>query len=160
MKIYLFRHGEKVLAFHQNPELSPAGTAQALSLVEKVQSSELPRPTQLWASPKLRAQQSFLPLAARLDLPLQTLSELDERTHDENREHFRRRIQEVLNTFSAQDGVLFICTHSDWIEEALTLLPSETDLYEKYPHWHPLQYLGLQTRDELYEPLEFKRIPL
>lgn len=160
MKLYLFRHAEKASHFHPNPGLSAGGSQQALKLLEKVQNSEMPRPTRLWASPKKRAQESLQPLATFMELPLESLNILDERTHDEDRGAFRARIQKFLNSLEKAEGVIYICSHSDWIEEALTMIPSEKDLPNAHPHWHPLQYLALQKRDDLYDVLDYKRIPL
>ena len=160
MKLYLFRHAEKASHFHPNPGLSVAGLQQAVRLMEKVQNSEMPRPSQLWASPKKRAQESFEPLATFLELPLKTVEALDERVHDEDRSFFRARIQKFLHALEKEEGVIYICTHSDWLEEALTMIPSEKDLANAHPHWHPLQYLGLQAREGLYDVLDYKRIPV
>jgi broad specificity phosphatase PhoE len=160
MKLYLFRHAEKASHFHPNPGLSAAGSQQALKLLEKVQNSEMPRPTQLWASPKKRAQESLQPLANHLELPLKAIEALDERVQDEDRSAFCSRIQKFLNTLEKEEGVIYICTHSDWIEEALTLISSEQDLANAHPHWHPLQYLALQKRGSLYDVLDYKRIPV
>lgn len=161
MKIYLFRHAEKASHFHPNPPLSAAGLQQAQILAEKVQSSELSRPTQLWVSPKLRAQQSFQALAEQVNLPLQIKPLLDEHFPEERSPAFRQRIQGFLDSLEQEDGVVYLCTHSDWIEEALALIPCDEDLTnEKYHHWSPLQYIALQRKNDLYSIIDYKRIPL
>lgn len=161
MKIYLFRHAEKSAHFQPNPGLSERGAAQALLLAEKVGQSELPRPTQLWVSPKKRAQQSFAPLAEKIEIPLKIVAELDERTHEENRPQFHERIRQVIATLEKEadqkNQVIYLCSHSDWLEEALALIPADTDLTQ-YWQWSTLQYLGLNYKNHTFEFIEHKRI--
>ena len=48
----------------------------------------------------------------------------------------------------------------DWLEEAMSVIPSSQDLTKDAPsHWSPLQYLGLSHKAALFEIIEQKRIP-
>lgn len=159
MKLYLFRHAEKASLFHPDPQLSALGMQQATALLKKVQNSELPRPDQLWVSPRLRAQQSFQALAEGLNIPLQTHAELDEKFASENRHQFRERIDQVLLKAQGQTGVLYVCSHYDWLEESLQLIPCTTDLmHEIHSHWSPLQYVALQYSNNIYSFIESKQV--
>ncbi len=159
MKIYLFRHAEKINAFHRNPELSPQGEKQALLLAEKVQQALLPRPTELWVSPKKRAQQSMGPLSQALDLPLQIKTALDERDVSENQSQFHQRVEKICHSLTSAKGVIYLCSHFDWLEEALAVLPSDEELtHERYAHWSPLQYMGFHFRDSLFQLIDSQRI--
>jgi phosphohistidine phosphatase SixA len=159
MKLYLFRHAEKASPFHPDPSLSDSGMQQAMALLEKVKNAELPRPTHLWVSPRLRARQSFQALSNGLQLPFQIFEGLDEKMGGENRHQFRERIDKILQNASTQTGVLYICSHYDWLEESLQLIACDTDLmHEIQSHWTPLQYVGLQLKENTFEFLESKRI--
>lgn len=159
MKLYLFRHAEKASPFHDDPVLNENGMQQAIALLEKVNNQELPKPTQLWVSPRLRARQSFQKLADGLQIPLQIHEELDEKMSGENRHEFRDRVDCLLNKAGNQDGILFLCSHYDWLEESLQLIACETDLmHEIHSHWASLQYVALEKKEEGYEFIESKRI--
>ncbi len=161
MKIYLFRHAEKASHFHPNPSLSERGHGQAEKLLSKVRNSELPKPTALLASPMKRAQQSLTPLSTHMALPLVTDHLLNERQTHENSAAFLKRIHEFWQKASLHDGVIYACTHSDWIDEALPLIPSEKDLVRAVLQpWMPLQYVALHYENDLFHFLECKRIPL
>lgn len=161
MKIYLFRHAEKASLFHPNPGLSQGGERQAQRLAERVRASEMPRPTQLWVSPKKRAQLSFQPLAEQYELRLDIKEALDEKRNDENRESFRARIGELCRGLAGQEGIIYVCTHIDWLEESMDFFSGERSWESEIPsHWSPLQYLALQEREGLFDFIEQKRIPL
>lgn len=134
---------------------------QAMDLLENVKQSQISAPNQLWVSPRLRTGQSFQPLADNLGIPLQVHQELDEKHSGENRHQFRDRIDHFLQKAAAQEGVLFICSHYDWLEESLQLIPCETDLmHEIQSHWSPLQYVALDYENGIYEFIESKRTSL
>jgi broad specificity phosphatase PhoE len=161
MKIYLFRHAEKASPFHPNPGLSDQGQEQASRLWERVQNAELPRPHALWVSPKKRARQSFQVLAENLNLPLNVDEALDEKQNGESHAEFHDRVALVFDKAAGEDGVIFLCTHMDWLEEAAAVIPGAEDFSRVFPpHWSPLEYVGLIRKDALFEIIEHKRIPL
>lgn len=162
MKIYLFRHAQKSVDFTGDPDLTPEGHAQALRLLDKVIKNELPRPTELWVSPKKRAQSTFKPLSQHFALPLKIHDSLLEQQADENLEQFRKRIEKLFEKASENtDSVVFMCTHYDFVIEAMAVVPCDTDLSApEFAHWSPCQYVGWKKNaDNIYEFLEFKRIP-
>lgn len=163
MKIYFFRHAQKAVDFSGDPDLTTEGYAQAHKLLEKVLKNELPMPTQLWVSPKKRTHSTFRPLANELHLQLQTQDALLEQQNDETAIDFRHRVRNLLEKAGTKsDEVIFMCSHYDWVIEALAVVPSDTDFSDSdYQHWSPTQYAGFEISSEgIFKFIEFKRISL
>ena len=163
MKIYIFRHAQKAVDFSGDPDLTPEGYAQANKLLEKVLKKELPTPTQLWVSPKKRTHSTFRPLANELHLQLQIQDALLEQQNDETLADFRHRVKNLLEKAGTKsDEVIFMCSHYDWVIEALNVIASDTDFSDSdYQHWTPAQHMGFEvSSDGLFKFLELKRISL
>jgi broad specificity phosphatase PhoE len=147
----MFRHAEKENSGSSNPPLSARGLQQAQKLVEDIDLANLPRPTKLLSSPKLRAQQTFQQIESHFGIPLQVQPDLDERQSSESAELFSRRVQKFLNSFAGQAGVIYFVSHLDWIEEALCLIPADTDLLQdRYQTWLPAQSIEFEYQDGLW----------
>ena len=147
----MFRHAERKNTGSSNPPLSSRGLLQAEKLLEEIDLNVLPRPSKLLSSPKLRAQQTFLQIQNKLGVEIQILSELDERHNFESIENFSKRVKRFLNLMETQNGVQFFVTHLDWIEEALRLIHSDTDLLsERYQSWLPAQSMEFEIHDRLW----------
>jgi len=154
----VFRHGEKSLEGF-DPGLSPRGLEQAEKVFQKVKAGQLPKPTALFVSTKKRSAQTFGPLSANAKIKAQIRAELTERVPGETREKFRLRIQEFLLKLMLEHketDVIYLCTHSDWIDEFLTMIECDSDLsrchywpsaqhmvFDKKEIWHLLKYEGL-----------------
>ena len=102
----------------------------------------------LWrSSPKVRCQETLIPMAqhhafirdkgtyfvTQKDFKdYRDLIEirLDERQESESGKQFRKRIVSLLNdchdSFETKAKIVFMCTHGDWLEEALSLLDLDT----------------------------------
>lgn len=163
MKIYIFRHAQKAMDFSGDPDLNVEGHAQARKVLEMVQRNQLPRPTELWVSPKKRTHSTFRPLSIELHLPLKIHESLLEQHGNESVSEFRKRIEQVLEIAKVDHhSVIFICSHYDWVLEAMSVIPCDTDLTSpEYSHWSPCQFVGLNIGDSgLFEFLEIKRIEL
>lgn len=159
MKIYLFRHGEKSTSFGNNPELSAYGQEQAQALLVKITQGKLPAPTKIFVSPKIRTQQSMQQVANALNLNLNITEALNEKTRDESHSDFQKRIVRFINEISKENGVIFACSHMDWVCEAMSLIDCDVDLTREVPsHWSPLQYVGLQCDQGHFEFIECNRI--
>ena len=131
MKLGLFRHGEKESEWTHDPLLTLFGQKQASALKQSVEKGELPKPSRLMASPKIRAVLTLSPLARSLNLPLEKSEGLDERTNSEDGSQFRKRITKIIESFPADsDEIIFLCSHLDWIEEFSNLVPCDTDLHQ------------------------------
>lgn len=158
MTIYFFRHGDResrrLVASSvegSEPDLTPSGHRQAECLHAWVQQGQLPRPSQLMASPRRRAQNTLKQLSEGLSLPVKPLPELDERTDAESARDFRDRVSEFLRQVQQQSGVLFVCSHYDWLEELLTLAPADEDLVvDGSPLWAPGAFLGFEITEEIW----------
>lgn len=161
MKIYLFRHAQKAIDFSGDPDLTLDGHNQASKLLDKVLKNELPQPTELWVSPKKRTHSTFKPLSRHFGIPLTTQEALLEQQSEETLEQFRKRIENIFEKASKKkDSTIFLCTHYDWVVEAMTVIPCDTDLStSEFMHWDSCQYVGWNKNSEgLFEFIELKRI--
>ncbi len=155
MKIYIFRHAQKEFSFSNDPELSAEGHSQASQLLTQILNKNLPTPTELWASPKKRAHSTLSPLAKHLCLSIKTSKALNEHQSRESTQDFHSRIEEVLHSVStpaktdSPDQIIFMCSHYDWLLEAMNLIESNTDLSQsKFTHWEPCQYVGFEVDEK------------
>lgn len=164
MKIYVFRHAQKAMDFSGDPDLTAEGHAQASKLLDKVLKEELPRPTELWVSPKKRTHSTFRPLSQHLGLPLITQDALLEQKGDETLSDFRKRISKLLeNAATKTEATIFMCSHYDWVVEAMGVAPADKDLSSDadFSHWSPCQHVGFHVNsDGVFEFIELKRIQL
>jgi len=161
MQILMFRHAEKQNAFREDPPLSPRGQAQAQSLVQRFPTGSLPGPILLFSSPKQRAQETLQPLSRAWRMEVKIRPELDERHSPESASQFVERIQQFLRTIESQKDtaqtVVFV-SHSDWIAEALILIPAAQDLtHEKYRWWNPAQSMHFDLQEGLWHLREFTK---
>jgi|GEM_PF-749939 len=171
MKIYIFRHAQKSFSPSGDPGLTEFGKAQGEILTSWVQKRALPDPQRIYSSPKLRAQQTFQNLADTLEIPLELNINLLERHPGESQIVFSRRVQDFLLLFSPNKPpaatalnskeCIFICSHHDWIAEALSLINCNTDLNSgKYISWPPCQFIGFElgSQDSIWKIIDFKQI--
>lgn len=161
MKIYIFRHAQKAMDFSGDPDLTVEGHAQAQKVLEMIRQNQIPRPTELWVSPKKRTHSTFRPLSLEFQLPLKTCETLLEQHGNESIGEFRKRIEQVLEVAKIDhQSVIFICSHYDWVLEAMSVIPCDTDLTTpEYSHWSPCQYVGFNVSESgLFEFIELKRI--
>lgn len=150
MKLYLFRHGEKSSFYGADPGLSRHGHIQAKALSEAILQKKLETPTELLVSPKLRAHETFIPTAEVTQVPLGILAEVDERSASETATKMLQRVHNFLDELPLQrreSSVVYICSHMDWLEQALdylgdssfTFQSCEWILFEyQQDHWKPI----------------------
>lgn len=151
MRILMFRHAERENSGSTNPPLSIRGLQQAERLVREIDLTHLPRPTKLFTSPKLRAQQTFQQIQDKLGATLHVHPDLDERHNFESAMLFSRRIQNFLTSLEYQHGVVYFVTHLDWIEEALRLIHADVDLLaDRFQTWAPAQSIEFEVQDRLW----------
>lgn len=145
MILILFRHGHKGLSPMNDPDLTAKGFEQAEILVDLIEKSSLPKPTNCWYSAKIRTQQTLLKAIEKYKTVSTCKKELDLKSHAESAADFRHRIQKFCSEMAArgaQNEVHFACTHYDWIEEALTLIDADKDLNSfEFSNWSPGQFL-------------------
>lgn len=152
MVILLFRHGHKAFSIDNDPALSPKGFEQALRLPQMIADQKIPLATHCWVSEKKRTFQTLEKAIEQHHIITHKKSDLNYREAEENSAQFRNRIQKFLRELALrakETEVHYICTHYDWIEEALTLIDCDKDLnsYE-YANWSPGQYLVLDLMDQ------------
>lgn len=154
MIVILFRHGHKEFSADENPSLSARGFEQAKNLERLVAQQILPAPTHCWYSEKIRTQQTLQACFKHTRAITYEKADLNYRTQHEDVKHFRNRVQKIINELEARSGkneVHYVCTHYDWIEEALTLINSDRDLntYE-LSSWAPGQYVYFEVQDQTF----------
>lgn len=137
-----------------DPDLTSFGHQQAAKLAELIRQGELLKGTQFLTSPRKRAQSTLAPAAEYCQSRLQVLSDLDQRAHFETAESFNSRIQQVLGSLEKKyrsEDVIYLCSHHDWIEDALTLIPSDTQLVDgRFCSWQPAQFMHFEIHDGLW----------
>lgn len=162
MKVYLFRHGQKDSLPFEDPDLTAFGHQQAGRLAELIRNGDLEKGHHFLASPRIRAQSTLRPAAELCGVAVQVVNDLDQRHSFENAETFRLRIQVLLNSlekkFSSQE-VIYLCSHHDWIEESLSLIPADADLLDsRYWSWRPTQFMQFEIVEGLWHLKNFNRI--
>lgn len=170
MKLIIFRHAEKDLSnWSSDPELSQLGFLQAENLKELVAQKKLPIPNLLWTSPKTRARQTFKALSDWSKIPIEIWTDLEERQKTESMKQFQERINKFifsLDTFcqkqETDNQVLFLCSHSDWLDEFSVLLPSDLnpDLTPEVNRWMTTQYAQFEaTKSNIWSFIKVGRVP-
>lgn len=121
-RVIFLRHGERNFGIG-DADLNAEGLRQAdaISL-----NADLLGVKTLLSSPKKRTIQTITPLAKKLGLSISTENQLDQRSHQESPIQFETRIQFFINQLESKkftDPIL-ICTHSDWLQIAISGLYS------------------------------------
>jgi phosphohistidine phosphatase SixA len=166
MKLALFRHAERENSGVSNPPLSPRGMRQSELLTQLVLNNTLIRPTKLYCSPKLRAVLTFQSLHLKADIELTISPELDERSNSEVADQFSKRVKQKLFQLTKagplnSSTVLFLCSHLDWIDEAMIHIPCDTDLTaNKYSTWSPGSYMLFDVGSELWHLEKWEELHL
>lgn len=147
-EIVIFRHAQKD-SWQANPTLSDYGQKQAQNLVTLVNTSQLPAPSLLISSPKKRAQQTFIPLQEKFQIPLVLDPALDERSNHETGREFEARIKQFIHYDLVQNAVpcMFLCTHLDWLEIFAWTAPLQDDLMSEVLHLPPAHYYYFQIEE-------------
>lgn len=171
MILVLFRHGHKAHFPLENPPLSEAGFEQAHKIAQKIKANILPRPVKIWVSPKQRTTDTMSEVLNMFHPQIETLSELNTRQNSQTLQNYRDQVLtfiEKINTLAYKEinasnpslvatpeFVHFACTHYDWLEEAMTLIPCTKSLttYE-FSSWAPAQYLIFKIKDHQWELLQ------
>lgn len=95
------------------------GKAQVAEVLEKYKSEGLPRSKEFWSSPKLRCQETIEPLAKFEKVKVKIVSDLDEQTDKETSKDFKKRIYKFLDNLKKEKKTIYLCSHGDWLPEAL-----------------------------------------
>ena len=147
----MLRHGARSPHDFGDSSLNADGRAQAEALARAISpQGPLPAPTALASSPKRRAKETLAPLAAALQLRLTVDQRLDERHQNETMKEFEARIRALLDELASggRDTCVYLCSHLDWLELALALLPS--DLRDTDVNWTNCEYRVFRWQDDLW----------
>lgn len=144
MKCVLIRHGEKSNPREDAPDiyLSLQGLAQSQDLQKKMSALILPKPTHLYASEIERTQQTLGAASKVFNLHVAARREFDLQDFNESAATFRQRVQRGLEFIAGHppESVLYVCSHQDWLHEALSLIASPHDLANK-DYWPTGRYI-------------------
>jgi broad specificity phosphatase PhoE len=162
MNVYLFRHGQKGFSPLAEPDLTDDGHKQAAVIAERIRSGTFLPGTQFLVSPRLRAQSTLRPAALFCKVTPKIAKALDQREGFESTEQFRSRIADFIRTLEksyTKTDTVYLCTHHDWIEEALSLIPADIDLLDsKYWSWSSAQFAQFKVTNGLWELKSFDKI--
>ena len=168
MQLILLRHAHKGLTPAADPELSAPGFKQALKLVEVIEQKKIPPPTKCWVSEKIRTKQTIEAASQKYKSAVESSDLLNLRSFSETAAEFHLRIKKMITMVNKTAADLkseaqthYLCTHYDWIEEALVFIPSPTDLtsYE-FASWAPAQYIHFEILDSLWSVKAKGAIPV
>lgn len=158
MRLVLFRHGHKQFSMDNDPSLSDRGYIQATHLLGLIEKQQLPLPTQCWFSEKKRTFETLSALEQTPNIQWLKKNHLNERSHKEDLAQFQTRISAALKDMTKQsttNDTLFVCTHYDWIEEAINLIPCDKNLNSfEFINWSPGQYLEFDYYDDLFHVIK------
>lgn len=145
-RLILFRHGDKKMESHSNPELNPLGLVKARKIAEQVSSHSLPLPEKIWCSPKIRTRQTLLPVAESLHLPLGETALLNESQPQESQQHFDTRIEKFIELLQEEKSRLhFACSHYDWVIRFCEMgLGADFPHHTICHHWRPCQFIDFE----------------
>lgn len=120
--LIFLRHAERG---HGIEALTTRGVAQADALAQLI-PKELPFPTLLLCSPKPRAKATLQTLGKRFSIEPTVDLLLDERSAEESSSNMSSRIKKLLSRIQEDDEqkAIYVCSHSDWLHEAMIFLPS------------------------------------
>ena len=158
MHVVLLRHATRDLQSPDDGKLSELGFQQAEELIEKIApQGALPEPSVLIASPKRRARETLHPVASHLALPLVVSHALDERKNDETGSEFIVRIKkwvESLRNDFASDEVIWACSHADWLESIMDVIPCDLEEWEKVMPFSPAQFRVFKIEDGIWKKVK------
>jgi phosphohistidine phosphatase SixA len=148
MQIVLFRHAHKGVTPFEDPHLSSKGLTQSLEILNLCEQNKLPWPTTILVSPKIRTSQTLKPVSIKKNISLEINELLNLQLENEFKTNFSARVQKflsLLNKYSSSD-VIYICTHYDWIDEAMTLINCNVNLTGfEFSNWAPTQFLSFEV---------------
>jgi phosphohistidine phosphatase SixA len=157
MKVVLFRHAQKGITPFEDPALTEAGYKQAEAISQLVAKNVLPEPTHCWVSPKIRTRQTLQAVCDLSQIQIKSSDLLNLRAQSENSQDFRKRISELIQfldstSLTSNNEVHYLCTHYDWIAEAMTLINSDKDLNSfEFSHWAPAQYIVFSLQNSIWK---------
>jgi len=158
MKVLFIRHGTRSLHGLGDVSLNSQGQRQAEHLAQLVAQGQLPSPSHLLSSPKKRACETLESLSLATQIPVTIDPRLDERHQNESAREFEARVRSFLDewtpapvTSRKSEGCAIICSHLDWLELAMVLIPSTLSETEMAASWANAEYRIFRYTDHLWE---------
>ncbi len=148
MLVFLLRHATRNFTVGDVP-LNADGMHQAQSLAEHPHWADLDR---ILSSPKRRAQMTVEPLVEKYNLPLKTLTELDQMRSAEGEKEFNSRVKNFLYRIEQKEfgENILVCSHSDWLSTALQNIPTDA-LDIQYKMFQCAEFMSFEVEDGLWK---------
>ena len=156
MYLILIRHGHKTFLPTHDPTLSDKGFSQAGELLKLVEKSVLPIPNMCWVSDSQRTYQTVEKIIKHHAVQYEKTDQLSVRHSEESNFEFRNRVAKTINSLDqialqSRDKVYMLCTHFDWIEEAMSVINCDQNLTSfEYSNWAPAQYMVFEIKDSTW----------
>lgn len=163
MNVVLFRHATRSHSFDADNPLNAVGRAQATDLLNLIAPlGPLPPPSHIFVSPKRRAQETMRPLSEILRIHPHVDPRLDERQNNESSPMFQTRVRSLcaeIETLSAapaeqpfgRPACVFLCSHMDWLELAMTTITSDLSDPESAQPWSTAEFRIFRIQDGLWQ---------
>ena len=156
MYLILIRHGHKTFLPIEDPTLSDKGFSQSDQLLKLVEKGVLPVPTMCWVSDSQRTYQTVEKIIKHYAVQYEKTDHLSVRHNDESSSEFRNRVAKTMSSLEqlasqSRDKVYMLCTHFDWIEEAMSVINCDQNLTSfEYSNWAPAQYMVFELKDSIW----------
>ena len=153
MYLILIRHGHKTFLPPEDPTLSDKGFSQADELLKLVEKGVLAVPHTCWVSDSQRTYQTLEKIIKHHNVQYEKTEQLSVRQNHESGSEFRNRVAKTIISLDqiaqhSRDKVYMLCTHFDWIEEAMSVINCDQNLTSfEYSHWAPAQYMVFEIKD-------------
>lgn len=153
MYLILIRHGHKTFLPIEDPTLSDKGFSQANELLKLVEKGVLPVPNMCWVSDSQRTYQTVEKIIKHYAVQSEKTDQLSVRHSHESNSEFRNRVAKTIASLDqmalqSHDKVYMLCSHFDWIEEAMSLINCDQNLTSfEYANWAPAQYMVFEIKD-------------
>ncbi len=156
MYLILIRHGHKTFLPTHDPTLSDKGFSQASELLKLVEKGVLAGPNMCWVSDSQRTYQTVEKIIKHYNVQCEKTDQLSVRQNHESGSEFRTRVAKTISSLEqialeSRDKVYMLCTHFDWIEEAMSVINCDQNLTSfEYSHWAPAQYMVFEIKDSTW----------
>lgn len=120
LSIVFIRHAHRDTATRSEDNgIDEKGRSQVEELLKAFQLRKLPASQEFWSSPKKRCLETLEPLAQLNGAKIKIMNELDEQTNQESGKDFRERVSNFVHSLKEKSGVIYLCSHGDWLPEAI-----------------------------------------
>jgi broad specificity phosphatase PhoE len=131
--LILIRHAHRdTTRIELDNGLSGEGVSQAKTLANSLKGIFRLKNAVLLSSPKRRCIETLEPIRLLGNLKIETDPLLVEKQEIETFSHFKKRIEQFIESWQSQQNALtLICSHGDWLPEAVEILVGAKSEFKK-----------------------------